>query len=934
MLLFNLASSLIVVGTTSLSSGPPASHRMARIRHVISTVLLLAWVSMVTSRDPVYSNEWAVQVVGGQQEAVRLADKHGFTYGGKIFGDYHLFRHSHVSRRSTSASHQKHHGLLQENSVSWVEQQVWKERVPRSGRVTLNVCLNDPDWPKQEWYMNNCAGLDMHVTGAWLRGYLGEGVNVAVVDDGLQTDHPDLNYDATLSTDVVDGDRDPSHPADSTGHGTKVAGVATAIANNSLCGVGVAPQARVGGIRLLNAALTSDVNDAQDAQAYTFGQDSVDVYVSSWGPNDFGEVDGPGTLLKTALRKREQQLHTPQASFEEWGNNCEFLKGSSLGTLLKQALRNGATTGRGGKGNVYIFSSGNGQRGRGGKGNVYIFSSGNGQRGRGGKGNVYIFSSSNGGRGGKGNVYIFSSGNGVGGVEEGREGKGNVYIFSSGNGVGKRREEEGRGGKGNVYIFSSGNGWPENRALGYSHSNFQEVTLDSIYDSSLVSVFEGRGGKGNVYIFSSSNRGRGGKGNVYIFSSGNGGRGGKGNVYIFSSGNGGRGGMGNVYIFSCGNGGRGGKGNVYIFSSGNGGGGQYPDSCAFDGFVNNPYSLAFGSVSGTGRRSAHSEACSALIACVYAEDRNNPSGNKMVTTKTTSECTDDFFQSSAGAPVAGGILALALNANGALTWRDLKHLIVQTSQPDVRLTSSDANDWTTNAAGHRVSSYFGFGLLDASRLVDAARTWTTVPALQTCEMVHTHAAPGLHIPQTGNLTLTVDYSSRSCSGVNIRFLETAVLTLDYNFYPRGHLEATLTSPMGTRSLMLRRREVDIIPGPPVVDQDFMSVQFWGENPTGTWTFQLRNYYPSTAGNGTLNKWTLTLYGTETDPMGGNSLPATPGTTCVSDCSNASLVLPTPAATLLSSTLLASTVVGAASGGSLLTGGNMLGLLVASVYLVL
>ncbi|XP_019614175.1 PREDICTED: LOW QUALITY PROTEIN: furin-like [Branchiostoma belcheri] len=660
---------------------------MARIRHVISTVLLLAWVSMVIARDPVYSNEWAVQVVGGQQEAVRLADKHGFTYGGKIFGDYHLFRHSHVSRRSTSASHQKHHGLLQENSVSWVEQQVWKERVPRSGRVTLNVCLNDPDWPKQEWYMNNCAGLDMHVTGAWLRGYLGEGVNVAVVDDGLQTDHPDLNYDATLSTDVVDGDRDPSHPADSTGHGTKVAGVATAIANNSLCGVGVAPQARVGGIRLLDAALTSDVNDAQDAQAYTFGQDSVDVYVSSWGPNDFGEVDGPGTPAQTALR-------------------------------------NGATTGRGGKGNVYIFSSGNG------------------------------------------------------------------------------------------------------------------------------------------------------------------------------------------------------------------GGGQYPDSCAFDGFVNNPYSLAFGSVSGTGRRAAHSEACSALIACVYAEDRNNPNGNKMVTTKTTSECTDDFFQSSAGAPIAGGILALALNANGALTWRDLKHLIVQTSQPDVRLTSSDANDWTTNAAGHRVSSYFGFGLLDASRLVDAARTWTTVPALQTCEMVHTHTAPGLHIPQTGNLTLTVDYSSRSCAGVNIRFLEAAVLTLDYNFYPRGHLEATLTSPLGTRSLMLRRREVDIIPGPPVVDQDFMSVQFWGENPTGTWTFQLRNYYPSTAGNGTLNKWTLTLYGTETDPMGGNSLPATPGTTCVSDCSNASLVLPTPAATLLSSTLLASTVVGAASGGSSLTGGNMLGILVASVYLIL
>ncbi|XP_066296435.1 proprotein convertase subtilisin/kexin type 4-like [Branchiostoma lanceolatum] len=165
-------------------------------------------------------------------------------------------------------------------------------------------------------------------------------------------------------------------------------------------------------------------------------------------------------------------------------------------------------------------------------------------------------------------------------------------------------------------------------------------------------------------------------------------------------------------------------------------------------------------------------------------------------------------------------------------------------------------------------------------------------------------------------------------------MEAAVLTLDYQYQRRGHLEGTLTSPMGTTSLVLRHRDLDIVESPPVVDQDFMSVQFWGENPMGTWTFELRNFYPNFTGNGTLNKWTLTLYGTETDPMAGNTLPAAPGTTCVSDCSNASLVLPTTATTLLSSTLLASTVVGAVSGGSALSGARLLGLLVASVYLML
>lgn len=40
------------------------------------------------------------------------------------------------------------------------------------------------------------GGIDMNVRAVWARGYAGQGVVVTILDDGLETDHPDLkpNY--------------------------------------------------------------------------------------------------------------------------------------------------------------------------------------------------------------------------------------------------------------------------------------------------------------------------------------------------------------------------------------------------------------------------------------------------------------------------------------------------------------------------------------------------------------------------------------------------------------------------------------------------------------------------------------------------------------------------------------------------------------------
>ncbi|RYG31079.1 hypothetical protein EON81_23665, partial [bacterium] len=94
-----------------------------------------------------------------------------------------------------------------------------------------------------QWHLRNTgnvggANIDARVWNAWQRGLTGQGVVIGILDDGLQTAHPDLapNLSAANSYDFVDGDANPSPAYPEEEHGTAVAGVAGARGNN---GIGV-----------------------------------------------------------------------------------------------------------------------------------------------------------------------------------------------------------------------------------------------------------------------------------------------------------------------------------------------------------------------------------------------------------------------------------------------------------------------------------------------------------------------------------------------------------------------------------------------------------------------------------------------------------------------------------------------------------------------
>lgn len=72
---------------------------------------------------------------------------------------------------------------------------------------------------------------------------------VAVIDTGVQYDHEELNGKVILGSDYVDDDNDPY---DENGHGTAVAGIIAAKANNAKGIAGVSPRSNIYAIRVLN----------------------------------------------------------------------------------------------------------------------------------------------------------------------------------------------------------------------------------------------------------------------------------------------------------------------------------------------------------------------------------------------------------------------------------------------------------------------------------------------------------------------------------------------------------------------------------------------------------------------------------------------------------------------------------------------------------
>jgi subtilisin family serine protease len=180
-------------------------------------------------------------------------------------------------------------------------------------------------------------GQDANVVPAWDAGYTGNGVNVAVVDTAIQTNHPDLagNISLQYAYNALNGSTTVVQNATSAGaaHGTAVAGIIGAVANNGLGGVGVAYGASIVPITLLPSGVFSPpmTTDAI-VRAINANGAPIDIFNHSWGPPDAGGlganrgVDAVEVPVLIALTNSARHGRDGLGAIHVWaaGNGAEF----------------------------------------------------------------------------------------------------------------------------------------------------------------------------------------------------------------------------------------------------------------------------------------------------------------------------------------------------------------------------------------------------------------------------------------------------------------------------------------------------------------------------------------------------------------------------------------------------------------------------------
>lgn len=197
------------------------------------------------------------------------------------------------------------------------------EAVAARDDLTKKLSIEDPIFDEQ-WHLFNTMqlGHDINVTGVWQQGITGEGATAVMVDDGIDMYSDDIkdNYFAKGSYDFNEDTDEPKPRLKDDRHGTRCAGEIAAV-KNGVCGVGVAYNARIGGLRILSKVIT----DEDEAHAMNYAMQDNQIYSCSWGPPDDGRsMDAPGLLIR-------------------------------------KAMVNAVQKGRQGRGNIYVFAAGNGR---------------------------------------------------------------------------------------------------------------------------------------------------------------------------------------------------------------------------------------------------------------------------------------------------------------------------------------------------------------------------------------------------------------------------------------------------------------------------------------------------------------------------------------------------------------------------------------------
>lgn len=112
----------------------------------------------------------------------------------------------------------------------------------------------------------------------------GTGVNISIIDTGIDYTHPDLKDNYKGGYDFVNNDADPK---DDNGHGTHCAGIAAA-ENNTIGVVGVAPKANLYAVKVLDSRGSGSLSDCIEGIQWSV-DNGMQVISMSWGSSAYSE---------------------------------------------------------------------------------------------------------------------------------------------------------------------------------------------------------------------------------------------------------------------------------------------------------------------------------------------------------------------------------------------------------------------------------------------------------------------------------------------------------------------------------------------------------------------------------------------------------------------------------------------------------------------
>jgi subtilisin-like proprotein convertase family protein len=272
-------------------------------------------------------------------------------------------------------------------------------------------------------------------------------------------------------------------------------------------------------------------------------------------------------------------------------------------------------------------------------------------------------------------------------------------------------------------------------------------------------------------------------------------------------------------------------------------------------FNQDRHTVTVGAVTDAGMVSSYSNRSASLLVSAPSSG-----GSKGITTTDVGgydgydlgNATSGFGGTSAAAPVVSGVVALMLEANSRLGWRDVQEILAYSadhvgSPLKGRAKGDEAFRWTVNGAetfnngGLHFSNDYGFGQVDAFTAVRMAEVWSLFGKAKVSKN-EAEADAGGKVGRAIADGKSVAFTFKVTDPVELEHVDLA-LTLSHGDV--SQLRVELMSPEKTRSVLLS----------PGGEQQRVSNWTWtlgseafrGETAKGTWTVKVTDTSKGAAG---------------------------------------------------------------------------------------